>query len=42
MLATRKDVCSMINTMSDVDFSQFCILLNNYFEKSAKSFSEVR
>lgn len=39
MVATRKDVHFLIDTMSDVDFSKLCIYLNSSFEKSAERIS---
>ena len=36
MVATRNDALSMINSMSDVDFSRLCEYLNSFFEKSEK------
>ena len=42
MVATKKDVHSLIDKMSDVDFSKLCIYLNNSFEKSHKRISAER
>lgn len=36
MVATKKDVYSMIDSMSEVDFSRLCVYLNSVFEKSDK------
>lgn len=34
MIATKKEACSFIESMTDVDFSKLCIFLNTSFEKS--------
>ena len=36
MVATRKDAVSLIDTMSDSDFAQLCIFLNNTIAKTDK------
>lgn len=36
MLATKNDVYSMIESMSEVDFSQLCIYLDSFFDKANK------
>ncbi len=36
MVATKQDVYSMIDTMSESDFSKLCLFLNSSFEKSEK------
>ena len=36
MLATKNDVYSMIESMSEVDFSQLCVYLNSFFDNANK------
>lgn len=34
MIATKKEACSFIESMTEMDFSKLCIFLNTSFEKT--------
>ena len=42
MIATKKDAYSLIDSMSDAEFSNFCTLMNSTYKSEKRKASEKR